>query len=298
MTAATAAAVTDIHEALTGVNGLGTATIAKTLTAYELKSNTPATPEQLARVADAKAGKKDGLKGLALAAWIVTGQGSQEQANADRLKREAAKAGTANAGTTTTPDHSSEFMWPKKASEMLLDYLKAEVSPDADAPNKRKPFINAKGIVRLHSTHWREWLTTQGLEPTKSQAAAPLRDAGLKVQAFPLPGENRSLGFYVGPAPAGTKSLPRRDPQRAARGTGQPRRPASPFSRFSNEQMEYLRTLITKSKKGPMKDAMLALLPEPPAPDDDSAALTQRERDALDSAPASVDAPQGPVTAA
>lgn len=68
-------------------------TIAKTLTAYELKSTTPATPEQLARVADAKAGKKDGLKGLALAAWIVTGQGSQEQATAARLKREAADAG-------------------------------------------------------------------------------------------------------------------------------------------------------------------------------------------------------------
>lgn len=300
MTAATAATVT---EALTGVNGLGTVTIAKVLTAHELESTTAATPEQLARVADAAAGKKDGLKGLALAEWIVTGNGAKAQGDAARAKRElasagkpAAKSGKKNTGAT------SEFTWPKKPAEILLDYLKAEVTADASAPNKGAPFIDAKGILRFTGTHWRTWLAKQGMHPGKNEAGKPVRDAGMKMRPFALPGENRQMGFYTGPAPRGTSSLPKRIVERATRSTSStPRKPADPFSKFTDEQMEYLRTVIERGKKGEVKDSLLDLLPpaeptadEPPL-DDDSGALTQREREALETSTDGTDAPQEPA---
>lgn len=271
MTAATAAAVTDIHEALTGVNGLGTATIAKALDAHELTSTTPATPEQLARVADAKAGKKDGLKGKSLAAWIITGQNSTQQVAASRLKAEAANAGKSTPAAATSA--RSEFIWPKAGAAILLDYLKAEVTGDADAPNKGAPFIDAKGIVRFTGTHWRGWLDKQGMHPGKNEAGVPVREAGLKMRPFALPGESRQMGFYTGPAPKGTASLPRRIVERAARSASSaPRKPANPFSKFTDEQVAYLRTVIAKGKKGDVKDALTALLPPESAPEPPQAA--------------------------
>ena len=50
------------------------------------------------------------------------------------------------------PAKPAAFEWPKRASAVLLDYLKANVSADADAPNQARPFINANGVVHLHST--------------------------------------------------------------------------------------------------------------------------------------------------
>ena len=90
---------------------------------------------------------------------------------------------------TTDKPAKTGYEWPKPAAKVLLDYLKAEVTDAADAPNRAKPFINANGVLHMHSTDWREWLTANGMPMTKAEAAAPLRDAGLKVRAFPLPGE-------------------------------------------------------------------------------------------------------------
>ena len=150
-------------------------------------------------------------------------------------KTTARKRNTKSA-TKAAPKTNSKpagFDWPRAPKAILLDYLKSEVTDAQDAPNRAKPFINENGIVHLHSTDWRRWLTEQGLNPTKAEAAKPLRDAGLSVKAFPLPGEGRALGFYIGKAPAGTKSLPVRKAVRRPRAS-------RPFARFTDEQREVI----------------------------------------------------------
>jgi hypothetical protein len=151
------------------------------------------------------------------------------------------------------PVAPTAFEWPKKPAAVLLDYLKANVSADADAPNRAKPFINSGGVVHLHSSDWREWLAAQGMEPTKAQAAAPLRDAGLKVRAFPLPGEHRSLGFYTGPAPKGTEKLARRQVQRT-------RAPRRPFAKLSDGERAELAAALEARPAGEVRDGLIALL--------------------------------------
>src|SRR3954468_1544116 len=98
---------------------------------------------------------------------------------------------------TTTPADAKPagYEWPKPAAEILLNYLKAEVTDAHDAPNRAKPFINANGKLHLHSSDWLQWLVANGMPASKREAAVPLREAGLKVRAFPLPGEERALGF-------------------------------------------------------------------------------------------------------
>jgi hypothetical protein len=148
------------------------------------------------------------------------------------------------------------FEWPKAAAEVLLDYLSAEVSGDQDAPNHDRPFIDPNGVLRVHSDHWRGWLTDQGLSPSKGEAAAPLRDAGLGVRSFPLPGQNgKARGFYTGPAPKGTEDLPRR--ARATRAAAAPR---NAFARVPENQRSYLARLVIEADEGEMRDEVLAAL--------------------------------------
>ena len=64
------------------------------------------------------------------------------------------------------------------------------------------------------------------------RARAPARPA-TPATGGPLPGEGRSLGFYIGPAPSGTKSLPRRVAERASR-------PRKAFGRLTAEQAEVI----------------------------------------------------------
>jgi hypothetical protein len=155
--------------------------------------------------------------------------------------------------TTITTATTAVFEWPKKPAAVLLDYLKAEVTDAADAPNRAKPFINSAGVLHLHSTDWRAWLAGQGMEPTKSQAAAPLRAAGLAVRAYPLPREGRSLGFYTGPAPKGTDKLARRVVQRASA-------PRRPFAKLTEDERSELAAALTARPAGETRDALLILL--------------------------------------
>jgi hypothetical protein len=155
--------------------------------------------------------------------------------------------------TKTSPATPAAFEWPKKPAAVLLHYLKANVSADADAPNQARPFINANGVVHLHSSHWREWLAGEGMEPTKAQAAAPLRDAGLAVRAYPLPGEGRSLGFYTGPAPKGTDKLPRRVVVRT-------RAPRNPLAKLDEAQRAEVAAALEARPASEVRDGLIALL--------------------------------------
>jgi hypothetical protein len=181
-----------------------------------------------------------------------------------RKSTELWRAGEAAEDELAPPKASTNskpsFEWPKAPAEVLVDYLKAEVTDAQDAPNRAKPFINEKGVVHLHSSDWRHWLAEQGLEPTKAQAAEPLRAAGLKVRAVPLPGEDRALGFYIGKAPSGAGKLPRR---KAAR---RPRQ-ARPFGRPNAEQVEVLGRALTalefaddEAELAKVRDELLATL--------------------------------------
>lgn len=93
-------------------------------------------------------------------------------------------------------------------------------------------------MLHLHSSDWRRWLTDKGINPTQTEAAKPLRDAGLSVRAFPLPGEGRALGFYIGKAPAGTSRLPGRKAVRRQRA-------ARPFGRLTDEQRQVIGAALT-----------------------------------------------------
>jgi hypothetical protein len=137
------------------------------------------------------------------------------------------------------------FEWPKPAQQVLLDYLTSEVSDRPDAPNHAKPFIDRNGVLRLHSSDWRSWLIDHGMAPSKAEAARPLREAGLTVRPFSVPGESRSLGMYTGPAPKGTDKLPRRIVQRGGGGDGR----RAGLARLSAEQLAYLRKLLAKAPK-------------------------------------------------
>jgi integrase len=64
----------------------------------------------------------------------------QAEAEFDKAFGTGASAATDDAEVTAAP---AAFQWPKPLAKVLLDYLKAEVNGDADAPNRAKPFINA-----------------------------------------------------------------------------------------------------------------------------------------------------------
>jgi hypothetical protein len=157
------------------------------------------------------------------------------------------KTSTKKKGNAAKPQG---FDWPKPAKQVLADYLKARVTADQNAPNEARPFINQKDVLHVHSSDWRAWLAEQGLKPSKADAAKPLRDAGLKVRAFPLPGEGRSLGFYTGTAPAGTSRLPRREAVRRPRAS-------RPFGRLTDEQRQVIGAALTAYEFAP-EEAELA----------------------------------------
>lgn len=112
--------------------------------------------------------------------------------------------------TSKTKTKAAPFEWPKRPSEVLLDYLRENVTAEPDTPFTGLPYINEKGTLHVNGKHWRAWLKKQKLTPSPGEAGAPLRDAKLIGRAVPVPGTKKSAGFYVGAAPTGTKSLPRR----------------------------------------------------------------------------------------
>jgi hypothetical protein len=169
------------------------------------------------------------------------------------------KPAKAKAAATATKSKAApakpEFEWPKPPAKLLGEYLKARVTADADGPNRKQPFINEGGVLRLHSTDWIEWLVSQGIAVSKSVAAEPLRAAGLAVKSFPLPGEDRAFGFYTGPAPAGTDKLPRR--AGAARA---PRAPRNPFDRVSEQERSFLVEAVLAQPESDLRAGLLEQL--------------------------------------
>jgi hypothetical protein len=143
------------------------------------------------------------------------------------------------------------------AGDELARYLTERVSADADAPNRRVPFISGD-VLRVHPSDWTAWLAAQGLEVPKRDALAVLKDAGLAQKVYALPGtDGKSAGFYTGVAPKGTEGLPRRVVARAAG------RPRSPFGRLTGEQRELLvRGLrkLTAERDQVLRDQLLAHL--------------------------------------
>ena len=88
----------------------------------------------------------------------------------------------------------------KLTAEELVRYLTERTSADADAPNRRVPFITGD-VLRVHPSDWTEWLTAQSLEVPKKDALAVLKDAGLVQKVYALPGEDgKSASFYTGAA--------------------------------------------------------------------------------------------------
>ena len=195
----------------------------------------------------------------------VPAEPEPEPAAAEPKPKRTRKAKPAPAAAPT-PEDRNAFQWPKAASAVLLDYLTARVSAEFDPEHPARPYINSNGKLFVHSTDWRDWLLEQGLAPSKSEAAKPLRDNVGVVRATPLPGMDKALGFYQGTAPKGTEKLPRRE-SRAASG---PRAPRTPFGKLTDEQRAVVTAALTAFKPGrsaqgkqqaDVRDELLAQLP-------------------------------------
>jgi hypothetical protein len=181
-------------------------------------------------------------------------------------RKPRAAAAAAPTPTAVAKPAAEGFAWPKPVMQLFNEYLATRVTEDAPTFDNPTPFINANNQLFVHSTSWRAWLlAAHKLEPTKSQAAQPMRELGMSVRAYPLPGdpEGRALGFYTGPAPAGTDNLPRR----AGRASG-PRQPRNPLSRLTDAQREVVVAALTAYKPtrankahADVRDELLALLP-------------------------------------
>lgn len=160
-------------------------------------------------------------------------------------KRAASKRAAAKPAAKPAAE-SAGFEWPKPFAELLLEYLRERISTDADAPAKGLPHITESGILRVRGEDWREWLAAQEIAAPKAVAAAAMRDGLGIMKALPIAGEGRAMGFYQGPAPAGTEDLPRRAGGRSA---GAPKRSSNPFARFDAEALGLLNSAVNNYPK-------------------------------------------------
>lgn len=192
-----------------------------------------------------------------------------EEPKPKRTRKAKAKAPEAPKPEPVEEDRNA-FQWPKAASAVLLDYLTARVSAEFDPEHPARPYINSNGKLFVHSTDWRDWLLEQGLAPSKSEAAKPLRDNVGVVRATPLPGMDKALGFYQGTAPKGTENLPRRSRPLAPATVARSRAARNPLSGLNDEQRVVVTKALMMLKPGrsaegkrlaDVRDELLALLP-------------------------------------
>jgi hypothetical protein len=149
------------------------------------------------------------------------------------------------------------FDWPKPPREILIAYLKANVTDAQDAPNTGAPFITENGILRIRSEHWRAWLVDQGIAPSKSEATAPIRELGFSMKPYALPGEGRSHGFYTGELPKsklpGLGKLPIRKATRTAA-------PRNPFKGLTDGQRAELLDALADRPESELRDELAGML--------------------------------------
>jgi hypothetical protein len=138
--------------------------------------------------------EKGGLRGKALALWVLTG------------KSDGGEIARNRSATPAKPKKTKADEIPAGA---FVDYLKAEVSGDHRAPVDFKPTIDETGKLRVKSTHFREWLSAQGYSAGAVTAARILRAAGLEQERWFVMKPGKRM-MFVGSAPAGTGRLPRR----------------------------------------------------------------------------------------
>jgi hypothetical protein len=193
---------------------------------------------------------------------------TQTKPAAKRTRKPAAKPAAkatpkAKPQAKKAPATPVAFEWPQAPGKLLNAYLTARVTADEDGPARKQPFIGENGVLRVHSSDWVAWLGAQGIHPGKSVAAAPLRDAGLGVRSFPIPGESFAYGFYTGPAPKGTEKLPRR------KGAARAPRATRPFGTLTADQKQALYVALAAYEFSPeeaaiaaARDELLVLLPE------------------------------------
>ena len=219
------------------LTGVGKKTAEDALTDAKLDGTKKASREQLNR-ANVAPNEKAGLKGKALALWVLTG------------KSNGGIAPATVAQPATTIRSRSSALEGAAGQAKFVEYLNAQVSGDAMAPAENKPTVDENGKLRIKSAHWRQWLASQGVEVGAAAAVKPLRDAGLGQERwFTLPRGQRMC--YVGAVPKGTERLPvRKDtPLPGATAPGERRaRGSRPFARPSVEQIDVLTNALNAFK--------------------------------------------------
>lgn len=146
------------------------------------------TAEQLERAFTSPV-KHGGLRGKALALFIIEGQELATQIANGRAATATAKAGAPIKDTIGVD-----------AGPMLRDYLEQEASVLPTAPNDEKPWVTEDGRVYVHSSQLIAYLERvhKGKTIEKRAVTSALKSLGLTVRAYPIPGEGRSLGYWQG----------------------------------------------------------------------------------------------------
>lgn len=114
---------------------------------------------------------------------------------------------------------SEPFKLTSKPANVLLAYLTANASGDADAAHRQLPFITEAGVLRVHPARFADWFL--GADdytgtPSKKQSLQVLKDAGLVQRVYALPPHDahpalkgKSFGLYTGKATSAMSKLPR-----------------------------------------------------------------------------------------
>ena len=191
--AAVKSTVPTVRELLQPLQGVGKKALDEVLAETEVDGNKKASQVMRNR-AHAAPQEKAGLRGKALAMWVVTG------------KSDGAKLQSAQPAATTRTKKATGLEGDA-GRKLLIEYLNAQVSSENKAPAEFKPTVDENGKLRIKSAHFRTWLASKGHAVGNVATVGVLRDAGLEQERwFTLPRGQRMC--YVGKVPTGTKKLP------------------------------------------------------------------------------------------
>lgn len=190
-----------LNELLTKrVMGVGKTIADKALADAKLKGNAKSTTEQVER-ANRASKDKAGLRGKALAMWVLTGDSNGGDAKPSTSTPTTTRARSASTST------AKSALDGKVGQDLLVKYLKAETSNADNALAKALPTFDGEKL-RVKARHFEAWLAKETKTTvTRPQTTAVLKEAGLKSEQWSaLPAGKRVV--YAGSIPAGVGKLP------------------------------------------------------------------------------------------
>lgn len=204
-------AVPTIAQLLARLPGVGKKVVETVLAETTSNGDAKASKEIRDR-ANAAPTEKAGLRGKALALYVLTGKsnGGEDKPKIESLADALLAADKAAKNKPAKPAAAKpDAIEAKAGRELLVAYLKAETSNADDALAKAAPTVT-DGKLRVKAWTFQAYLAkTLGRDVSRREATAILKDAGLVSQNWnALPQGARVV--YAGDVPAGAGKLPQR----------------------------------------------------------------------------------------